>query len=138
MTVRVVLHNHEYCIHGHKCSTWIQGILYEVDTTMLRTANEKRVGVGTTSGTDQDSHERIMKTHLRSEYSSTSEELVHETREGLAIVITGRHEKSIGYVSPSIRIPLKVPRAHVIVIASGKYNRRSRFMWNWYCAGHFG
>ena len=90
---------------------------------MVRTVNEKGVVVGTTNVTDQDSHGRIMKTHLRSEYNSTSEELVDKTREGLAIVITERNEKLIGYVPPSIRIPPKVPRAHAIVIASGKHSR---------------
>ena len=119
-------------------STWIQDLLHEVDTTMLRTANEKRVVVDTTNGTDKGSYERTMKTNSRSEYSSTSEKLVDETREGLAIVITGRHKKSISYVSPSIRSPPKVPQAHVIVTASGKYNRRSRLMWNWYYGGCFG
>ena len=105
---------------------------------MVRTVNEKRVVVGTTNGTDQDSHERIMKTHLRSEYNSTSKELVDETREGLAMVITERHEKLVGYVSPSIPIPPKVPRAHVVVTAKGNYDTRSRFMWNWYYGGCFG
>ena len=119
-------------------STWIQDLLHEVDTTMLRTANEKRVVVDTTNGTDKGSYERIMKTNSRSEYSSTSEKLVDETREGLAIVITERHEKSIGYVSLSIRIPPKVPRAHVVVTASGKYNTRSSLAWNWYYGGCFG
>ena len=109
-------------------STWIQDLLHEVDTTMLRTANEKRVVVDTTNGTDKGSYERIMKTNSRSEYSSTSEKLVDETREELAIVITGRHKKSISYVSPIIRSPPKVPQAHVIVTASDKYNRRSRLM----------
>ena len=102
---------------------------------MARTVNEKRVVVGTTNRTDQDFHGRIMKTHSRSEYSSTSEELVNEIREGFAIVITGRHEKSIGYVSPSIRIPPKVPQAQVVVTASGKYNTQNRLMWNWYYEG---
>ena len=46
---------------------------------MVRTVNEKQVVVGTTNGTDQDSHGRIMKTHSRSEYNSTSEKLVDET-----------------------------------------------------------
>ena len=133
--VPVVLCDHKCCIHVS--STWIQALLYKSDTTMVRTANEKQVVVCITSGTDKDSHGRIRKTHSRSEYNSTSEELIDETREGLAIVITERHEKSIGYVSPSIQIPPKVPRAHVIVTASRKYNRRSRLMWNWYYGGCF-
>ena len=51
--VCAVLRDHKCCIHGHKCSTWIQDLLYELDTTMVRTVNEKRVVVGTTIGTDQ-------------------------------------------------------------------------------------
>ena len=98
MIVHLVLHDHKCCVHGHECSTWIQDILYELDITMVRKVNEKQVVVGTTNGTDQDSHGRIMKTHSRSEYNSTSEELVYKTREGLAKVITERNEKSIGYV----------------------------------------
>ena len=50
--VSVVLSDHKYCIHGHECNTWMQDQLYELDTTMIRTANEKRVVVGTTNGTD--------------------------------------------------------------------------------------
>ena len=69
---------------------------------MVRTSNENRDVAGTTNDTDQVTHERIMKTHSRSEYSSTSEELVDKNQEGFAIVITERHEKSIIYVSPSI------------------------------------
>ena len=79
MIVCVVLRDHECCIHGHECSTWVQDQLYELDTTIVRTANEKRVIASTTSGTDQDFHRRIMKTHSRSEYNSTSEELVDKT-----------------------------------------------------------
>ena len=78
VTVRVVLRDHKYCIHGHKCSTWIQDQLYELDTTMVRTANEKRVVVGTRNGTDQDARGRITKTHSRSEYSGTSDKLIDE------------------------------------------------------------
>ena len=42
-------------------------------------------------------------------------------REGLAIVITWRHEKPIGDVSRHIWIPPKVARAHLIIKARGKY-----------------
>ena len=55
----------------------------DVNTRMVCTSNEKRVIVGTKSGTDQDYHGRILKTHSRSEYNSTSEELVDENREGV-------------------------------------------------------
>ena len=92
----------------------------------------------TTNDTDQDAHGRITKTHLRSEYNTTSEELVDRTREGLVIVITERNEKSTGYVPPSIRIPPKVPRANLVVTASGMYNTRSSLAWNWYYGGCFG
>ena len=102
----------------------------DVNTTMVRTSNKKRVVVGTKSGTDQDYHRRILKTHSRSEYNSTSEELVDKTQEGLAIVITERNEKSIVYVSPIIRIPPRVRRACLIVTLSNTYNRQSRLMWN--------
>ena len=68
----------------------------DVNTTMIRTSDAKQAIVGTKSGTDQDYHGRILKTHLRSEYNSTSEELVDENREGFAIVITERNEKSTG------------------------------------------
>ena len=94
---------------------------------MVRTSNEKRVVIGTKSGTDQDYHG-----------NSTSEELVDKTREGLAIVITERNEKSTGYVSPTIQIPPRVRRARLIATASDTYSRRSRRMWNWYYGGYFG
>ena len=61
---------------------------------MVRTANEKRDVVGTKRGTDQVYHGRFLKTHSRSEYNNRSK----------------RNEKSIGYVSPSIRIPPRVRR----------------------------
>ena len=67
-----------------------------------------------------------------------SEELVDKTQEGLAIVITERNEKSTGYVPPSVQIPPKVPRANLVVTASGKYNTRSSLAWNWYYGGYFG
>ena len=66
-----------------------------VDTMTVRTANEKRDVVGTKRGTDQVYHGRFLKTHSRSEYNNTSK----------------RNEKSIVYVSPSIRIPPRVRRA---------------------------
>ena len=110
----------------------------DVSTKMVRTSDKKRAIVGTKSGTDQDYHGRILKTHSRSGYNSTSEELVDKTREGLAIVITERNKKLTGYVPPSIRIPPKVPRANLVVTASGKYNTRSSLTWNWYYGGCFG
>ena len=76
----------------------------DVSTTMVRTSDEKRAIVGTKSGTDQDYHGRILKTHLRSEYNSTSEKLVDGNREGFTSVTTERNEKSIGYVSLNVQI----------------------------------
>ena len=107
-------------------------------TKMVRRSDEKRAIVGTKSGTDQDYHGRILKTHSRSEYNSTSEELVDEKPEGFSTVITERHEKSIGYAPPAIWIPPMVPRVLVIATASGKYNTRSSLSWNWYYGGCFG
>ena len=110
----------------------------DVSAKMVRMSDKKRAIVGTKSGTDQNYHGRILKAHSRSEYNSMSEELVDKTREGLAIVITERNEKLTGYVPPSIRIPPKVPRANLVVTASGKYNTRSSLAWNWYYGGCFG
>ena len=45
----------------------------DVSTKMVRTSDKKQAIVGTKSGTDQDYHGRILKTHSRSEYNSTSE-----------------------------------------------------------------
>ena len=110
----------------------------DVSTKMVRTSDKKRAIVGTKSGTDQDYHGRILKTHSRSEYNSTSEELVDENREGFVIVITERNKKLIGYVSLSIQIPPLVQRARLIATASNTYSRRSRLLWNWYYRGCFG
>ena len=105
---------------------------------MIRTSDKKRAIVGTKSGTNQDHNGRILKTHSRSKYNSTSEELVDEKREGFSSVLTERHEKSIGYGSPTIWIPPTVPRVLLIATANGKYNTRSSLPWNWYYGGYFG
>ena len=110
----------------------------DVSTKMVRTSDKKRAIVGTKSGPNQDYHRRILKTHSRSEYNSTSEEIVDEKREGFESAITERHEKSIGYASPTIWIPPKVPRVLIIAPASGRYNTRSSLSWNWYYGGCFG
>ena len=110
-----------------------------VSTTMVRTSDKKRAIVGTKSGTDQEGyHGRILKTHSRSEYNSTSEELVDENREGFTPVITERNETSIGYVSPSIQIPAPVRRSRLTATAIDTYSSQSRPIWNWYYGGCFG
>ena len=80
----------------------------DVSTKMVRTSDKKRAIVGTKSGTDQDYHGRILKTHSRSDYNSTSKELVDENREGFTSVTTKRNDKSIGYISLSIQIAPRV------------------------------
>ena len=97
----------------------------DVSTKMVRTTDEKQAIVGTKSGTDQDYHGRILKTHLRSEYNSTSEELVDGNREGFTSVTAERNEKLIGCVSPSVQIPPPIRRARLIARVIDTCRRRS-------------
>ena len=111
---------------------------------MVRTANEKQVVVGTTNGNDQDSHGRIMKTHSRSGYNSTSEERVDENQEGFTNDLRPRIPRIVGQSNSTTRCAEEQVDVGQRTVGQRSENclvftsYQSPDMWNWYYGGFFG